>query len=267
MTRVSVSLFALIALVACGQTERDSVAPMTTGSGGEDTAGSSSTMADTAGAAGTGGAFPTESAVTECEQYCETPYNRLPQALCEDWNRTGWEPPFCDLDTTAPCPYYCGKVYETVTPTCAPLLSAVIRCVAPYYASGTLSTCWLANCRDELFTMTSACYGLREKLAAARATWQASGVVDYDLAYDLPQGEKAHVAVREGQEPMATPAGEIGWTVPLLFDAADRFLHESGGTADVQYDPNLGYVIALRYRWGCEGSFTQASGVEVAPLR
>ena len=276
MTRVSLGLLALIAATACGQTERKT-ASMTTGSGGEDgsggeggggSGGSSSSGGDAGGVVSTGGSSPTPSAVAECQKYCEMPSNRLPQALCEDWNRRGWEPPFCQLDPAAPCADYCSQVYETVSPACGAALQAVIPCVAPYYAKGVITpSCWLADCRYLLFTMTSACYGLQEKLAAARATWQASGVVEYDLAYDQQDGMKAHVAVRANKEPEVTPTGAFAWTVPKLFDNVEYYLHQPGVAPDVNYDTDLGYVLNVVVRHGCDETFGRVSGIQVAPLR
>jgi hypothetical protein len=205
--------------------------------------------------------------VAECQRFCEMPYNRLPQALCEDWNRPGWEPPFCQLDPTAPCADYCSQVYQGLSPECAAALQPAIRCVAPEYAKGVITACWLADCRDLLYTMTSACYGLQEKLAAARATWQASRVVDYDLSYDREDGVKVHVAVRANQEPVAMPAGSVAWTVPTLFDKVDQYLHQFGFAPDVQYDANLGYVVEVVARLRCDESLDRVRGIQVAPLR
>lgn len=286
MARLSLAMMALMAASACGRTEREPLgSPELSGaSGGAATSngGSSGGLTGSSGLAGMGGLVGTsgltsmggssqvQSAVSECEQYCETLDYRLPQALCEDWNRTGWEPPFCHLDPSAPCADYCREVYEAVSPTCAELLQPVIRCVAPSYAKPFITSCWLAECRYQLFTMTSACYGLQEKLAAARAAWEASRVIDYDLTYDWGGRDprKAQVVVRAGREPVVTPADATVWTVPQLFDEVERSLHQPGSAPVVTYDAELGHVVDLRLlEQGCDGGSTLVTGVAVAPLR
>lgn len=285
MVRVWLAIVAIIAASACGRTEREPLGPIAlsgASTGGATANGASSGgLTGSSGLAGTGGlvgasgltgmggSSQVQSAVSECELYCETLDYRLPQALCEDWNRTGWEPPFCHLDPSAPCADYCRDVYEALSPTCAELLQPVIRCIAPIYASGVISPCWLGECRYQLFSMTSACYGLQEKLAAARATWEASGVVDYDLTYDWGGGgdAKALVVVRAGRDPVVTPAVATGWTVPRLFDEVERSLHQAGGTPFVTYDADLGYVVDSARQEGCSENFSLVRGVAVAPLR
>ena len=264
--RAQLGLVLLIVASACGHTEHQSPAAMpSSGGGGASGLAGTAGLAGTGGLAGMGGSSQVASAVTECEQFCETLDYRLPQALCEDWNRPGWEPPFCDLEPRASCADYCREVYEAVSPTCAESLQPVMRCVAPSYASGVITSCWLADCRFELFNMTSACYGLREKLAAARATWAASGVVDYRLTYDGENGGKADVVVREGSEPVVTPTDAIAWTVPKLFDEVERTLNEPGVAPIVLYDAKLGYVVALARQEGCSEGSTVVNDTEVAP--
>jgi hypothetical protein len=271
MLRVSLGVVAALAVAGCGQTEHG-----TTGAGpaGEDSGGAGSGGSASLGAAGGAGvsglagmgSFSQQSAVDECQRYCELPINRLPQALCEDWNKSAWDPPFCDLDPSKPCAEYCNDVYQTVTPQCAALLAPVIRCVAPVYASGELKPCFLSECYRELSALTSACYGLQKTLAEARATWQASGVVDYQLTYSRPSVE-AEVTVRAGLEPMVTPANATALTVPLLFDLVDHYLDGSVGYPTITYDADLGYVRSLSIFQGCQQSFDEVSAVEVAPLR
>jgi hypothetical protein len=115
--------------------------------------------------------------------------------------------------------------------------------------------------------MASACYGLQEKLAAARATWQASRVVDYQLTYDRGDGVKVRVLVRAGSEPTVNPADAVAWTVPKLFDEVEHALREPGVTPSVSYDANLGYVVALAREMGCAPPSAQVTDIEVAPLR
>jgi hypothetical protein len=50
--------------------------------------------------------------------------------------------------------------------------------------------------------LASGCYGLKEQLAAARARWQATGVVDYRLRYDLRADEKAEIVVLTYYNPL-----------------------------------------------------------------
>jgi len=281
MTRARLGMLALVAASACGQIEHEHepVRPSTMGGGGDVSSGGTSALAGTSANSGgesgltaTGGVSQRQSAVAECQHYCETLDYLLPQALCEDWNRPEWDPPFCGVGQAMPrtsCADYCTKVYEALTPECAARLPPVIRCVAPTYASGVLpppNSCWLGDCRAQLFSMTSACYGLQERLAAARATWQASGVVDYQLSYDW-KDSKAQVVVRAGSEAAVTPANAIAWTVPKVFDEVERSLHEPGVAPSVTYDVDLGYVVSLARQQGCAGASAQVSGIEVAPLR
>jgi hypothetical protein len=114
--------------------------------------------------------------------------------------------------------------------------------------------------------LTSACYGLQKTLAEARATWQASGVVDYQLTYSQ-FNVKAQVAVRAGLEPVVTPSNATAWTVPKLFDAVDHYLDLAAGYPRITYDAELGYVVGLSYFESCNQSEEVVSGVEVAPLR
>ena len=233
------------------------------GSGGA-SAGSAGTPTS-AGAAGQGGA-PEPTPVEQCNTYCEGLQYRLPAALCEDWNGPGWEPEFCGVDSTS-CADYCDTLYETVSPECALTLPPVIRCVAPTYADSGLpiEACWLRDCRHHLYTMTSACYGLREKLVAARALWAASGIGDYRLSYGA-DGEQVEVLVRAGSEPTVTPPGAFAWTVAALFDEVERYLSEPGVAPDATYDQQLGYVVQLRRQEGCDPWPQAVSGVEVEPL-
>jgi len=203
-------------------------------------------------------------ALEECEQYCKTLYYRLPQALCEDWHRTGWQPQFCHLPYSDDCSDYCTTIYNGVSPACAATLPAAIRCVAPdYQRQGVPTQCWLEECRDPLFTMTAACYGLREQLDAARAAWSARGLVDYQLSYNGGDG-KAVVAVRGGAQPTVTPAGATPWTVPQLFDEVERLLATPGVAPGATYDAALGYVTQLESNQVCDFSVI-VSGIEVAP--
>lgn len=237
--------------VQCGQCDEPIAAHCTDAGRCED---------DTAGAL---------SPVAECEQFCEALAYRLPGALCEDWNRPGWEPAFCNVSGRLSCADYCGNVYETVSPACADTLPPVIRCVAPTYASvapPSLGECWLEDCRDQLYTMTSACYGLREKLTSARATWAASGVSDYQLQYDW-NGAKAEVTVRVGSEPVVTPPDAVAWTVLKLFDEVERYLDTPGVAPGVTYHPVLGYALELTRQQGCADPADGVFGIEVAPVR
>lgn len=277
MVRASLGIVALVAAAACGQTEHGPLRPVMTGpaAAGEGVGGTASSGSATVGdpgdaggngLAGMGGLAPVQSAVAECQRYCETLNYRLPQALCEDWNDPAWDPPYCHMDPMTSCGEYCTEVYQTVTPQCAALLAPVIRCVAPVYASGELSTCFLGECHKELFALTSACYGLQKTLAEARATWQASSVVDYQLTYSQ-FNMKAQVVVRDGLEPVATPSNANPWTVPKLFDAVDYYLNLAAGYPRITYDAKLGYVVGLSYFEDCDRSEEVVSGVEVTPLR
>jgi hypothetical protein len=284
MVRALLGIVALVGASACGQTERDlpswatrSGAPGVAGIagvgsvawGGAGSGGASAAGASSGGLAGTGGSSALSEAVAECEHYCETLTYKLPTALCEDWHRPQWDPQFCHLVGPFPtCADYCREVYDTVTPECAPTLAPVIRCVSHTYASVSVPTgeCWLKDCRDLLFTMTSACYGLQEKLAAARATWAASGIVDYQLQYDLGIDLKAQVVVRAGSDPVVTPADAVAWTVPKLFDAVEGALTQPGVAPDPVYDADLGYVVGWRLLVGCVEGSGGASGIEVTPL-
>jgi hypothetical protein len=158
-------------------------------------------------------------------------------------------------------------VYQTVSPECAALLEPAIRCVAPVYASGALTPCWLGECYPELAALASGCYGLKEQLAAARARWQATGVVDYRLRYDLRADEKAEIVVLGGLVTAVTPADAFAWTVPLLFDLVDHDLVQPGGIPRVTYDADLGYVVESSRLERCSHNVPLVSGVEVAPLR
>jgi len=238
-------------------------------SGGVSSGGVSSGGVSSGGLAGMGTGGSSQSAVAECEQYCETLDYLLPGALCEDWSPLDSSPSFCDVFFTTSCADYCSRVYDTVTPACAAVLPAAIRCVAPTYVTGLippLNPCLWAECRHELYSMTSACYGLQEQLAGARATWQMSGVVDYRLNYDWDDDVRAEVIVRAGSEPAVTPADAIAWTVPKLFDEVERTLQEPGGAPRVTYHADLGYVVRLAREHGCTRS-GRVSGVEVVPLR
>jgi hypothetical protein len=113
--------------------------------------------------------------------------------------------------------------------------------------------------------MTSACYGLREKLVAARALWAASGIGDYRLGYGA-DGGRVEVLVRAGSEPAVTPPGAFAWTVPALFDEVERYLSEPGVAPDATYDAQLGYVAQLTRQEGCEPWAQGVAGVEVEPL-
>jgi hypothetical protein len=279
MARSRLGMLALVAASACGQIERDPLGPMTMG--GADTGGAGTSSVNTSdagiggvgssGLAGTGGFSHVQSAVAECQHYCETLYYQLPHALCEDWNRPEWDPQFCrPVGPTNSCADSCTEVYEDVTPECAARLQPAIRCVAPTYANVSLpapSACWLGDCRAQLFSMTSACYGLKERLAAARATWEASRVTDYQLTYYRSGDARGQVVVRSGSEPVVTPADAFAWTVPKLFDEVERTLQEPGVAPSVSYDANLGYVVDLAREEGCAGATPQVTGVEVAPFR
>lgn len=247
MLRALLATLVLVGCVACGNVARDE--------GGMGSGGARGSWA-ASGAPGTGapGKSSLQTAVAECEQFCETQPYRLPGALCEDWNRPGWDPEFCQLSgETESCADYCSMVYQTVNPACAAVLPAAIRCVAPTYASLTLpAQCWLHECRNELYTMTSACYGLQRQLAAARATWAASGVSDYELDYVIDAGSEVRVVVNGSNPPVVTPAHASAWTVPLLFDAVEHDLQSPGVTPSVAYDPALGYVVSLALLQGCE---------------
>lgn len=280
MDRASLGMVVLVAVSACGRVEQERFEPMAMGgtsAGGTSAGGASAGGASGAGSssepAGSGGLMQLPSALADCQRYCETLAYRLPQALCEDWHRPEWgRAQFCDVWTMpqASCADYCSDVYEAVTPECAAVLGPAIRCVAPTYSSASLpvvGTCWMAECRPQLFTMTSACYGLRERLAAARATWQASGVVDYQLTYGRDSDPAVQVTVRAGREPVVSPANAFAWTVPKLFDAVERALHEPEIMPSVSYDANLGYVVALSIEVSCGQPNSRITGVEVAPLR
>jgi len=115
--------------------------------------------------------------------------------------------------------------------------------------------------------MTSACYGLEERLDAARAAWQASGVTDYQLTYDRSGDAKVQVVARTGSEPVVTPTDAFAWTVPKLFDEVERALHDPGVAPVVRYDATLGYVVDLGREEGCNGATKQVTAVEVAPFR
>lgn len=258
-------LMALLGSAACGNTKRDPAGWMAVAGGAAGAAGTSTS----AGVAGEGGAAEPVSPVTECNRYCEALPYRLPAALCEDWNRPGWEPQFCGLGNRS-CADYCDTLYKTVSPECAATLPPVVRCVAPTYSSlaavPTLDECWLRECRDQLYTMTSACYGLREKLDAARALWEQSGVAEYRLSYDAGGSEKVEVLVRAGSEPAVTPPGAFAWTVPKLLDEVERYLNEPGVAPDAIYDEQLGYVVRLARLQGCDLLGQVVGGVEVEPL-
>ena len=217
-----------------------------------------------------GGSSQVQSAVAECRTYCETLDYLLPQALCEDWNRPEWDPQFCHSGPWTSCADYCSRIYEALTPACAAQLQPVVRCVAPTYATPNIpppAACWLGECRAQLFSMTSACYGLQEKLAVARATWQASGVVDYQLTYSRIGDVKARVVVQTGSEPVVTPADAFAWTVPKLFDEVERALHEPGVAPSVTYDRTLGYVVSLAREEGCARASEQVTGIQIEPVR
>jgi hypothetical protein len=278
MVRVLVlGLVSLFVVGACGETEREphassAFAGTSTGGTSANLAGSATAapQAGTTAAGGAGGTSALTNAIAECVHYCDTLEYNLPTALCEDWNRPGWDPEFCHLDPGTSCNDYCTTVYETVQPDCARTLPAVIRCIAPTYQGvgvPAASECWLEDCRSQLFNMTSACYGLREKLAAARATWAASGVTDYELQYSLSQGMTAKVAVRSGSEPTVTPPDAIVWTVPELFDHVESYLNQLDTTAKAEYDPTLGYVVSVVGLQGCTESPNGVGEVVVTPLR
>jgi hypothetical protein len=280
-------LFGIIVILgasACGETERSPagfLTPKPLGAGGAaGTAGAfgasgAAPLAGAAPVAGTGGAiakpeFNVSAAVDECIQYCEKLPYRLPLALCEDWNHPPWNPQFCHHDFAGPCPDYCNQLYGVVSLPCAETLPPVIRCVAPTYEKTSVdlsADCWLKDCRDQLFTMTSACYGLREQLDAARATWEASGIVDYDLQYDLGAGTPVHVQVRAGADPAVTPADATPWTVAQLFDGVERYLAAPSMAPTATYDPDLGYPTYLGHYQGCSSAIGDVGGVTVAPLR
>jgi hypothetical protein len=295
MVRVRFAMLVFVGAAACGKTssEEGQAVPGGAGAGGAEagafsgaglgTAGSSAGP-NAGGASGSGaatagsnaggatpaaGASSIQSAVAECQRYCESLNYRLPQALCEDWNRPGWDPQFCHRQDSfdESCADYCKNVYESLSPACAAVLPAAIRCVAPVYANLTLPAgCWLSECRAPLYTMTSACYGIQDSLAAARAKWEASSVADYELDYESDSDEDTQVLVRAGSAPVATPATAFAWTVPLLFDEVERRLHEPGVAPNVIYDSALGYVTRLGQLQLCEEK-TIIGGVRVAPLR
>ena len=251
--------FVLAGLVACGNVAREEGEnaqgggrASTMGASGMSTAGASNSLA-----AGAAGSSSGQVAVADCARYCESvrPF-RLPGALCEDWNQPGWHPEFCYLTGQAEsCADYCGLVYQNVTPACAAVLPAVIRCVAPIYANLTVlpaGQCWLSQCRPELIKMTSVCYGLPGQLAAARTTWAQSRRVDYELDYISETGTEARVTVRAGSVTEVTPASAFAWTVPLLFDAVESELGSPDVVPTVSYDPTFGYVTSLGLLQGCE---------------
>jgi hypothetical protein len=292
-------MMAVVALAgACGETKRSASAPIAmadAGAGGVDSSAAGGARQGGAGAGGAGaggaggsnaggalgnagsgqfgsgaggGASFLRAAVEECTTACQTLAYRLPAALCEDWNRPGWAPEFCGLNA-GPCPDYCERVYATVSPACAEVLPAALRCVAPTYATAVVNIpiCWLEECRNQLYTMTSACYGLRERLAAARATWEASGVVDYDLEY-TQNNAKVKVLVRAGRAPAVTPATATPWTVANLFAEVDHLLNTRTVTAGVTYDVQLGYVIDLAREQGCDVHVLLGpTSIRVAPVR
>lgn len=275
MVRVLVpGLMSLFVVSACGETEREPKA--SSAFAGTSTGGSAGNLAGSAGApaqagkGGVGGSSAVTAAVAECVDYCDTLEFLLPAALCEDWNRAGWDPQFCHLGPTMGCSDYCTQVFDTVDPACADTIPAVMRCVSPTYAQLGVpppDQCWLKDCRTELFTMTSACYGLREKLAAARAAWEASGITDYELSYWFGDDVTARVTVRSGSEPTVMPTNLVAWTVPKLFAEVQRYLDEPGSTAKAEYDPQLGYVVSLGVERGCEEyPIGVASQVTVTPL-
>lgn len=273
---------ALVAGIACDQTTHDQPRPVAAGGAAASPAwgggagqvagtaggGSAGQVADTGGVGGNDGSSSVRSAVAECENYCGTLMYLLPAALCEDWNRDGWDPEFCGVDSGSSCADYCAHVYETISTSCAAALPAAIRCVAPTYAAGVIpaDACWLRDCRNQLYTVTSACYGLREKLAAARALWRTSGIVEYHLQYDLPRGMTAEVDVRAGSQVVAAPADAVAWTVPKLFDEVERYLHTPGVAPAVTYDAKLGYVVSLGYLQGCD-AVAAVNGVAITPVR
>lgn len=277
-------IVALVGASACGETERSPhgfLTPKQLGAGGAagaaGVAGASGAaalagMAPVAGAAGSIAKpeFDVGAAVDECIQYCEALPYRLPSALCEDWNHPPWNPQFCHRDLPGPCLDYCNELYGVVSPDCAETLPAVIRCVAPQYESTSInvsSDCWLKDCRDPLFTMTSACYGLREQLDAARSVWGASGIVEYDLQYDLGDGAVIRVEVRAGADPVVTPVDATPWTVPGLFDRVETYLEAPGMAPSVAYDPALGFPTYVGHYQGCNSPYDDVQGVTVAPLR
>jgi hypothetical protein len=273
---------ALVAGTACGQTARDQPRPMAAGGGagsfaldgsaghvmGTAGGGSAGQVADTPGVGGNDGTSSVRSAVAECENYCGALMYLLPAALCEDWTRDGWDPEFCGVDTETSCADYCTHVYETISTACAAALPAAIRCVAPTYATGIIPAdpCWYRDCSNQLYTVTSACYGLRERLAAARALWGASGIAEYDLQYGLPGGGKADIEVRAGGEVVAAPPDAVAWTVPKLFDEVERYLHTPGVAPAVTYDAKLGYVVSLGSLQGC-GAVTVVDAVAITSVR
>jgi hypothetical protein len=271
-------LLGIVALAlagACGQTARDR--PESSAVGGAGAGGSAAGATpggagagQIAGSGGAGGALPALSDVERCEQYCETLAYRLPGAFCEDWNGEGWEPEFCGVQLNMSCADYCTKVYETVSPACAATLLPAIRCVAPTYANiappRVDPDCWLRDCRDPLYTMTSACYGLREKLAAARARWDASGIVEYQLQFYWGVDVRAQVLVQVGSEPTVTPPDAPAWTVPKLFDEVQRILDGPGTAPAATYHADLGYVVELARQQGCLENPDRVMDVEVTPL-
>ncbi len=288
VARVLVAVAALAwGAVGCGQTERDpqvgfQVNPPVASSGGQAGAaqpaagsgGQAGAAQPAAGAAQQGGSGGSSAAalgeaVAECQHYCEQLAYRLPQALCEDWHRQGWDPQFCGLSLPPDCPGYCAGLYAALTPECAATLPQVIACVAPTYRIQNVpkaTDCWLGECRDLLFTMTSACYGLRDKLDAARARWDASGIGDYELRYDWLPDAPAVVEVRAGLEPSVTPADASAWTVPSLFAEVEKLLRQPGVAPNVAYDAELGYVTGLVRQQGCGADFGVVGGVTITPL-
>lgn len=275
MVRVLVlGLSCSLVLSACGETEREQGPSAAFAGTSASLAGSGGAPAQAGqagvGSVGAGGTSTVAAAVAECVHYCDTLEYRLPAALCEDWNRAGWDPQFCHLGPTMGCNDYCTQVFDTVQPACAETIPAVMRCVSPTYEQlgvPPADQCWLKDCRTELFTMTSACYGLREKLAAARAAWDASGITDYELSYWFGEDVTARVTVRSGSEPTVMPANLVAWTVPKLFAEVQRYLDEPGSTAKAEYDPQLGYVVSLGVERGCEENpIGVASQVTVTPL-
>src|SRR3954468_4847101 len=129
MVRVLWATLVLVASGACGNVTRDEAEAATggaaagTSTGGASTAGASTGGASPGGAstagANTAGTSAIQTAVLECERYCETLSFRLPGALCEDWSRIGLDSEFCYLaGPTETCADYCNSVYETVSPAC-----------------------------------------------------------------------------------------------------------------------------------------------------
>jgi len=256
---------ALLGAVACGDTERDP--PLVPGVA---TSGSGGTSLGGAGAGMGGGAGePAEPpGVSQCQGYCDALPYELPRALCEDWNYLDTPAEFC-LDEQAPsCDEQCEVLYETVSPACAAALPAAIDCVAPTYediSAHPPMPCWLEECRAELYDLSSACYGLREGLEAARATWEASGVSSYELRYVEGLRGEVVVTVDTSGEASVTPSNATAWTVPVLFDEVERILDTPGMAPQVEYDDELGYVAVLQQDQGCEPRLL-VGGVAVTPL-